>query len=129
MSLQKHLLLVDDESQFLVLTRLLLEMEGWRVTPASSGEQALALLREGCRPDVVVLDHRMPGLTGSQALARMRQEGLPVPAVLVSARHDVLQSAAAEGFDAALEKPFAVEELVLMVEGLLRERRAARAAG
>jgi CheY-like chemotaxis protein len=70
-------------------------------------------------PDLVLLDHRMPGLTGSETLARLRASGVRSPAVLVSARHNLHETAAADGFDAALAKPFAVDALVALVYALL----------
>jgi CheY-like chemotaxis protein len=113
------LLLVDDEQDFVVITRLLLESEGFAVTTAMSGEEALVLVRGGVMPDLVLLDHRMPGLTGSETLARLRASGVRSPAVLVSARHNLHETAAADGFDAALAKPFAVDALVALVYALL----------
>lgn len=115
----KHLLLIDDEDDFLVLTRLLLEMEGFRVSTAGSGEEAVALVDGGSNPDLVVLDQRMPGLTGVQTLARLRSLGLGVPALLLSAVDDIDRVSADGGFDAALSKPFTIDDLLERVQKLL----------
>ena len=117
-----RLLLVDDEEEFVAATMLLLESEGFRVSSAASGDQALAMVRRGLRPDLLLLDSRMPGLTGGETLARMREEGLRSPAILVSARRDLDESASADGFDAALAKPFEFSELLLTVRGVLGSR-------
>ena len=118
-----HLLLIDDENEFLVLTRLLLELEGFEVSTAPGGEQAVALVEGGLRPDLVVIDYRMPRLNGSQTLARLKAAGLRVPALLVSAVAEIEQTAANNGFDACLAKPFAVEELLQLTRQML-ERSA-----
>jgi CheY-like chemotaxis protein len=115
----KHLLLIDDEDEFLVLTRLLLEMEGFRVSTAGSGEQALAMYEGGLRPDLVLLDYRMPGLSGAQTLQRLRGSGLRVPTLLLSAVSSIGQTAADDGFDAYLPKPFTIEDLLDVVQRLL----------
>lgn len=117
----KHLLLIDDEEDFLALTRLLLEMEGFRVSTASSGEEAVALVDGGSHPDLVVLDQRMPGLTGVQTLARLKDVGLAVPALLLSAVDDIDHVCADGGFDAALSKPFTIDDLLERVQKLLHQ--------
>lgn len=117
----RHLLLIDDEADFLVLTRLLLEMEGFEVSTASSGEEAVALVDGGSSPDLVVLDQRMPGLTGVQTLAKLKDHGLKVPALLLSAVDDIDRVSAEGGFDAMLSKPFTIDDLLERVQDLLHE--------
>jgi CheY-like chemotaxis protein len=81
---------------------------GYGVVEASSGEQALELVQAGLRPDLLVTDHLMPGLSGAQ-LARDLQGKLPgIRCIIVSGY------AEAEGMDiemARLTKPFRSEEL------------------
>lgn len=119
MTTSKHLLLIDDEDEFLVVTKLLLEMEGFLVSTAGSGTQALTMFENGFRPDLVILDYRMPGLSGGQTLQRLKAAGLRVPALLLSAVSGIGQAATHEGFDAYLPKPFTIEHLLKVVQQLL----------
>jgi two-component system, OmpR family, response regulator len=81
-----HVLVVDDEKSIRLLLRTLLESAGHTVEEASSGEEALAR----CRQDEselggVILDHRLPGVQGSEVAQALRAEGFDVPVVLHSA--------------------------------------------
>ena len=80
-SAQPHVLLVDDDEVSLLLTSIALAEQGFGVTKAMSGEEALGLLARS-NPDVVVLDALMPGLDGFQTCRALRQmpgrESLPV---------------------------------------------------
>jgi two-component system, cell cycle response regulator DivK len=111
-----RLLIVDDEPDFLESVAALLEIEGFEVSTHCDPRSAVAAVRDGFKPDVVLLDFRMPGLNGPQTLQQMRGCGLEAPAVLVSAMAGLASASAAAGFDGALSKPFATDEIV----GLLR---------
>jgi Lrp/AsnC family transcriptional regulator for asnA, asnC and gidA len=81
-----HILIVDDDPDFVEFTRLALDSEGYQVTSASNGEDALALMRVSS-PDLVVLDVMMRGvLDGVRAGYEMRQDGnlRTVPILMVS---------------------------------------------
>ncbi|HEX5684420.1 MAG TPA: response regulator [Ideonella sp.] len=117
-----QLLLVDDEDVFLLLTRTLLERAGFAVTPVSESPLAVELVEQGFRPDVILLDFRMPVLTGPEVLKKLRAAGSSAPAVLVSAIRDVEREGALHGFDSAVAKPFSSKGLVDVVNGLLRRR-------
>ncbi|HSQ71785.1 MAG TPA: response regulator, partial [Rubrivivax sp.] len=81
LQVQPAVLLVDDDEVNLLLTELALRERGFRIAGASSGEQALALLRDWT-PDIVVLDAMMPGMDGSQTCRALRRlpghENVPV---------------------------------------------------
>ncbi|WP_200819685.1 PAS domain-containing protein [Methylopila sp. Yamaguchi] len=108
-------LLVDDEEVVRASTADMLEELGYRVQEASSAEAALALVAEGARPDLLVTDHLMPGMTGVD-LARVLKERLPdLPVLIVSGYAD------AEGIAPdlpRLTKPFRSAELAASVMGL-----------
>jgi DNA-binding NarL/FixJ family response regulator len=90
-------LIVDDEVDVRLLVQLLISREnhGLRVIgEASSGEQALQLRRE-LDVDVVVLDHRMPGLSGLETATKMLAEAPQLPIVLYSAFTDARMEAEA----------------------------------
>lgn len=121
-----HVLVVDDEDANLRLLTRLLEREGYTVSRARTGQQALDQVARQ-HPDVVLLDVMMPGLNGfdtCRALKR-RPDTRLIPVVLVTA----LQSSSdrLEGIDAGaddfLTKPFSAPELRARVRSLLRIKR------
>lgn len=83
-----RILIVDDEPSLRVLQRLTLEDRGYACDEASSGEEALALhASSGVGSpswSVIVLDHRMPGLTGIEVARELRDRGDRTPIVLYS---------------------------------------------
>src|SRR5690606_30758587 len=84
-----NVLIVDDEPLARErLSRLVGDLDGYRVLEptASNGEQALSLIEE-LRPDIVLLDIRMPGLDGLQVAARLCEMDAP-PAVIFCTAHD-----------------------------------------
>lgn len=119
-----HLLIVDDEPDFLESVAALLESEGFVVSTHCDPRSAVAAVCDGFKPDVVLLDFRMPGLNGAQTLQQMRGCGLKAPAVLVSAMAGLAPESAAAGFDGALSKPFATDEIVRLLRRLLSGDRA-----
>jgi len=79
-----RLLVVDDDLSVGKLLRAIFEREGWEVDYASSGEDCLTMV-EATPPDVIVLDHMMPGLTGIETARQLRDDGFDKPIVLFSA--------------------------------------------
>jgi len=78
MQKKAHVLVVDDEQHVLELVKRTLGSEGYAVTVAADGKSALARLAEHM-PDLVLLDIRMPDLSGYQALERIREQSdIPV---------------------------------------------------
>jgi CheY-like chemotaxis protein len=106
---KKELILcVDDEENQLAVRKLVLEQAGYSVLAASSGQQALALLA-GHPIDLVLSDHLMPGLTGTE-LARQIKAGNPgLPVILISAVNEIPADAAyADLFMSKLDGPQAM---------------------
>src|SRR5437763_13347165 len=64
--------------------RAIFDRDGWEVTNATSGEECISMVREA-PPDVIVLDHMMPGLTGIETARQLRRDGFDKPIVLFSA--------------------------------------------
>jgi DNA-binding NarL/FixJ family response regulator len=99
-------LIVDDEADVRFLVRRIVEEADWRVAgEAATGEEAVAQWRE-LRPDVVVLDQRMPGITGLETAARILAEDAEQLIVLFThLKDDILtQAAIAIGVRACLSK-------------------------
>ncbi len=83
--MNKTVLVVDDDPTQRRLIQAVLEREGFRVAHADSGRAALDHLASGQPADVVLLDLVMPGLTGQETLADMRQRGFVQPVIVVTA--------------------------------------------
>ncbi len=108
------LMLVDDESPFLEALAKRLAKRGIEVSTAMSGEEALERLAAGTLPEVVVLDVRMPGMTGIQALALIKGRH-PMVEVILLTGHATMESAMQGmklgAFD-YLMKPCDLDELI-----------------
>jgi CheY-like chemotaxis protein len=113
-------LVVEDEVDLLFTIALSLELNGYRVIKAASGEEALTLVDKE-RPNAVVLDIRLPGIDGWEVINRLQAMGhFPsTPVVLLSAQVDAATAARAVelGCHAHLAKPFSTAEL----SGVLRD--------
>jgi DNA-binding response OmpR family regulator len=109
-----HILVVDDEPDFLDTTVELLTMEGFRVMGARSGSEAMRLLRQPGidRVDVFLIDYRMPDMNGGETLQKIRAAGNSGSAILVSAAADLVRLATDFGFDGHLQKPCDLDELL-----------------
>ena len=119
----QRILVVDDEPDITALVAYHLAKEGYRVTTAGTGADALRSAREE-RPDMVVLDLMLPGHSGFEVLAelRRRDETREVGVLLLTARKDEPDriKGLSLGADDYLAKPFSPKELVLRLGPILR---------
>jgi signal transduction histidine kinase/CheY-like chemotaxis protein len=118
---RQAILVVDDDVLVQDSVRALLEARGHTVTVAASGADALACLESGLKPDLVVMDERMPGLTGHQTALRLRGAYPRLPVVLTTG---YLDPATAEILGAVprlrvLLKPYLFPQLLAAWEELL----------
>jgi len=115
-----RVLIVDDEEGFRDGVADLLGMEGYEVSVARDAVEAVRVLPE-FRPEVILLDLRMPHLDGEGFLRGMG--GLPaskrVPVVLISAKEDLQQIALRTGAAGYLSKPFEAPQLLSLLEKVL----------
>lgn len=117
----RSILVVEDNAATRAAMKTLLEREGYAVTCAGDGREALDRLRQDDPPALILLDLAMDGMDGWQF---RRAQGLdpilaPIPVVVVSATSDVAESAAALGAAGCFRKPFAPGELVEAIRQFL----------
>ena len=116
-----HVLVVEDERNLALGLRANLEVEGYEVAVAGTGEAALAAAAAR-PPDLVILDLMLPGLDGYDVLAGLRARGMRCPVLILSARAEEIDKVRGfrAGADDYVTKPFGVMELLLRVQVLLR---------
>jgi DNA-binding response OmpR family regulator len=119
-----RVLVVEDEAHLAEGLRFNLEAEGYQVETFDTGESALERLNQEPAFDVMILDVMLPGKDGFGVMTEMRQGGLLVPTLMLTARghsDDVLKGFEA-GADDYLTKPFDLAILIARIRGLLRRR-------
>ena len=106
-------LVVDDDDDIRDMLRALLEDEGLTVVTASDGPQALALLGGGLEPGLILMDIMMPGMSGLEVLARIRNDKAraTIPIAIMSGSH----LGGALGSTYFLKKPFQLDHLLRLV--------------
>ena len=115
-------LVVDDEVDLLFTITLSLELAGYRVVKASTGEEALEVAAAQI-PDAIILDLRLPDIDGWEVIRRLGEVGTfpDTPVVLLSAQVDAATAdrAVELGVHAHLAKPFRAAELTAVLASLL----------
>jgi CheY-like chemotaxis protein len=116
-----RILIVEDHPTMREAMRLVLEGEGFDINEASDGEQALAAVQEE-RPDLLLLDMSIPGISGPDVLAAVKQDPVnsKVRVIVVTATGEEGRAAAmASGADHYFTKPFSPIALLQAVEEVL----------
>jgi CheY-like chemotaxis protein len=116
---KKRVLIADDDPDTRLLLSLVLTEQGYDLDTARDGFEALALAEQQ-RPDLMVVDHMMPRMTGTDCVTIMKEHPAlcEVPVVLVTAAPAAVQAAGRLGFHAAVEKPLELDEFVRTVRRL-----------
>jgi DNA-binding response OmpR family regulator len=121
MSEEGRILVVEDNPDLAYGLRNNLEIEGYEVEVAEDGPVGLRRA-EGWEPDLVILDLMLPGLDGYHVLREMRERGLEMPVLILTAKGE--EADKVRGFrlgaDQYVTKPFGLLELLARVEALLR---------
>lgn len=111
------ILVVDDHPKVLRFIEINLKLHGFEVITTVSGEEGLALLREG-KPDILLLDIIMPGVDGFEVL-RQARSFTQLPVIAFSASSGNYQEAMRLGANDFVTKPFEPDEMVRRIKGLL----------
>jgi two-component system phosphate regulon response regulator PhoB len=121
-----HVLVVEDEDSLATLLQYNLQKEGYEVTLAGDGEEALLMVEERL-PDLIVLDWMLPKVSGIEVCRRLRQrnETRNVPVLMLTARGE--ESDRVRGLDTGADdyvvKPFSMTELGARIRAVLRRIR------
>ena len=115
-----NILVVDDEPQIRRVLRSTLSSQGYVITEARTGEEAVEWMRKQ-RPDLVLLDVNMPGIGGIEACREIRRAS-DAPIIMLTVRHAERDKVAAldAGADDYVVKPFGMEELLARIRAALR---------
>lgn len=118
------ILIVDDNENNRKLARDVLEFAGFETAIATGGIEGVALTQERL-PALVLMDIRMPDISGTEALQLLREDprtrDIPIVALTSSTMHGDEERFLKEGFDGYLAKPISVKEFPDQVRGFLRE--------
>ena len=115
------ILVCDDESEIRNIIRLLLQNSGYSVIEAGNANAAIEFLRENRDVDLCIIDIMMPGLSGIEAVARIREfSSLPIIFLTAKSLDSDKEEAYGAGGDDYIIKPFSARELLMKVEALIR---------
>jgi DNA-binding response OmpR family regulator len=115
------LLLLEDDLQLSDTVKQFLELKGYEVHCAYDGLQAQDIIYEK-HIDLMLLDVKVPHINGFDFLKRVRSEGKEIPAIFITSLHSTedVEQGFASGCDDYIRKPFALKELLVRVESLLK---------
>jgi CheY-like chemotaxis protein len=111
------IMIVDDEVALRRVLGMLLTREGFEVVTTAGGPEALEKYDAGLRPDLALIDFRMPEMDGGHVLRELKARGYSARALLISASVRTEQSVLEMGFDGFVTKPYQIQTLL----GRLRE--------
>jgi two-component system, NtrC family, nitrogen regulation response regulator NtrX len=122
-----HVLIVDDEKNIRRTFGMVLESEGFTVSTTVTGEEALERIVEQ-KPDVVVLDVRLPGIDGIATLRRLREIDRELPVIMISGHATIATAVEATRMGAFdfVEKPLSKERLLIAIRNALEVRSLGR---
>lgn len=116
----KHILVVDDEKHICELYRGELEDEGYAVTVANSGQEALVQVEKNA-PDLIVLDIQMPGMDGIETLEKLLGKDKGIPIILNTAYSHYKEDFTTWGADAYVVKSSDTTRLKEEIKRLLKQ--------
>lgn len=114
------ILIADDDDDNRILLSFLIQSEGWEVIEAQDGQEALEkAIKE--QPNILLLDNRMPKLTGTKVYEKLCEQGMKIPVILLTAYADVQELADSLGICSYLNKPYDLSRLMAMIDKCYEE--------
>jgi len=122
--LKNVVLIVDDDKKITELLKTYFENENFTAIPAYDGETAFSSLKKN-KPDIVILDLMLPGMSGFDLLKKMRKECFDIPVIMLTARGEESDKLVGLeiGADDYIAKPFSPKEVVARARAVLRRSK------
>lgn len=108
-------LIADDDDDSRIMLSFILQEEGWDVYEACNGKEALEKVIED-KPDLLILDNRMPELTGVEVYQYLQAEGINIVVILATAHGCLEELALSLGVTHFIKKPYEIPKLLKMIE-------------
>lgn len=118
---QKKIMIVEDEPSLVFTLQDTLENEGYEVFVSETGTNAMEMVRS-VRPDLLILDVMLPGVSGFEICKQIREEKYTFPVIMLTARDQEIDKVTGLniGADDYITKPFGVKELLARIQARLR---------
>lgn len=125
--MQNHILIIDDEQEWLDVLSILFQRKGWSVSTANSGSEGFSALDESVF-DLVLCDLAMPGMTGLELLKLLRTDNNNVPVIIMTGVGSIQTAVEAVQFGAFnyITKPFKTHDLEILAERAVEHGRMQR---
>jgi len=120
----EKILIIEDEHSILMPLEDNLRLEGYEVSSAKDGLKGFSLAKDKCH-DLIILDIMLPGLDGFEVCKRLRQAGITIPILMLTAKSQEIDKVLGLelGADDYVTKPFSSRELLARVKALLRRAK------
>lgn len=116
----RKVLIADDEEGNRLLFTFILEQEGWEVSNAQDGKEALEKVLK-LRPNLLLLDYKMPKLTGGEVYQQLQLKGIKPTVILISSHVDLKKIASSLGISYYLQKPFEIIDFLEMINSACQQ--------
>jgi DNA-binding response OmpR family regulator len=122
----KKVVLLDNESKVTELMQAKLESAGFSVIIANNGQDGLKLI-EGEKPDLIIMDVLLPGLTGYAILDILKVKNSKIPVLIISSVSDIADILSVQNIAGLLIKPVDLEKMLIHIDSIFKLQRAAEA--
>jgi two-component system alkaline phosphatase synthesis response regulator PhoP len=126
----KRILIIEEDDAIMSDLKSLLGKEGYEIRSVKSGQEGYQVAKK-IAPDLLILDLMLPGMSGLEICKRLRDEGMKIPVIILTAKVEENDKVLALelGADDYVTKPFSVRELIARVRAHLRREEVATASG